>query len=204
MLTAVGDMVQAPRRLQPGNPEKGGTGEPVQTEHSPILRRQPAAPNDGEASRATIPTRPDRMDCRRSDLLERKRAEASVYQLTEAPGIVDEIAPSGSTSQTGTCYYFGGKMIKNEKGWVYTDRQGSIEKFYGVERPSAANGTEKFTRYLRDAETGLNYADQKHESQGTGRFMTPDRIAGNAADPGGWNRYAYAGSDPWGTRSGRL
>jgi RHS repeat-associated protein len=70
-------------------------------------------------------------------------------------------------------------MIKSEKGWVYTDRLGSIGKFYpyGVERPSAtANGTEKFTGYFRDAETGLDYADQRYESPGTGRFLTRGRI----------------------------
>jgi RHS repeat-associated protein len=90
-------------------------------------------------------------------------------------------------------------MIKSEKGWVYTDRLGSIGKFYpyGVERPSAtANGTEKFTGYFRDAETGLDYADQRYESPGTGRFLTPDRMGGNPADPGSWNKYAYTRGDP--------
>jgi hypothetical protein len=70
-----------------------------------------------------------------------------------------------SASQTGTCYYLGGKMIKNEKGWVYTDRLGSIGKFYSycVERPlAAANGTEKFTVFFRDAEPGPDYAGQRY------------------------------------------
>jgi hypothetical protein len=42
-----------------------------------------------------------------------------------------------------------------------TDRLGSIGKFYpwGQEKPSATqNGTEKFTGYFRDADTGLDYA----------------------------------------------
>jgi RHS repeat-associated protein len=123
----------------------------------------------------------------------------AVYQLTEDPGIVNQTAPSFSATQSGTCYYFGGKMIKSEKGWVYTDRLGSIGKFYpyGVERPSAtANGTEKFTGYFRDAETGLDYADQRYQSPGTGRFLTPDRMGGNPADPGSWNKYAYTRGDP--------
>ena len=29
-----------------------------------------------------------------------------------------------------------------------------------------------------------------------GRFMTPDRMSGNASDPGSWNKYAYVEGDP--------
>jgi hypothetical protein len=64
-------------------------------------------------------------------------------------------------------------MIKNEKGWVCADRLGSIRKFYpyGVERPSAtANDTQKFTGDFRNAETGLDYADQRYQSPETGRL----------------------------------
>ena len=74
---------------------------------------------------------------------------------------------------------------------------------YGQEKPSATtNGTEKFTGYFRDAETGLDYADQRFHNPGTGRFLTPDpyRAMGTgAADPktpGSWNKYAYAQGDP--------
>ncbi len=108
-------------------------------------------------------------------------------------------------SQTGTNYYFGSKLIKNASGYVGSDRLGSIGKYYpyGQEKPSATtNGTEKFTGYFRDAETGLDYADQRYHSPGTGRFMTADPYQangggnGNPRDPGSWNRYAYAGADP--------
>jgi RHS repeat-associated protein len=109
--------------------------------------------------------------------------------------------PQFYASQTGTYYYFGGRMVKNAQGWVYPDRLGSIGKFYpyGTERPSATtNGTEKFTGYLRDAETGLDYADQRYEQPGMGRFLTPDPYVASAtpSDPGGWNRYAYVAGDP--------
>src|SRR5205807_2796175 len=74
---------------------------------------------------------------------------------------------------------------------------------YGQERPSATtNGTEKFATYLRDNETGLDYADQRYHSPGTGRFLTADPYratstgASDPTDPGSWNRYAYVGSDP--------
>ncbi len=33
-------------------------------------------------------------------------------------------------TQTGTNYYFGGKLIKNSGGWVCTDRMGSNGKYY--------------------------------------------------------------------------
>ncbi|HZV06182.1 MAG TPA: RHS repeat-associated core domain-containing protein, partial [Gemmataceae bacterium] len=100
---------------------------------------------------------------------------------------------------TGTYYYFGGRMVKNASAWVYGDRLGSIGKYYpyGQERPSATQyGTEKFTGYLRDAETGLDYADQRYEQPGLGRFLTPDRVMGTPADPGSWNLYAYTCGDP--------
>ena len=104
-------------------------------------------------------------------------------------------------SQTGTNYYFGSKLIKNASGYVGSDRLGSIGKYYpyGQEKPSATtNGTEKFTGYFRDSETGLDYADQRYHDPGTGRFMTPDRYTNSAGptDPGSWNRYAYTRGDP--------
>ena len=102
-------------------------------------------------------------------------------------------------TQVGTYYYFGGRMIKNAGGYVYPDRLGSIGKFYpyGQERPSATqNGTEKFTGYLRDAETGLDYADQRYYQPGMGRFLTADRMRGDPKDPGSFNKYPYAGGDP--------
>ena len=106
-----------------------------------------------------------------------------------------------TASQTGTNYYFGRKLIKNAGGYVGADRLGSIGKFYpyGQEKPSATtNGTEKFTGYFRDAETGLDYADQRFHNPGTGRFMTPDNsgVAIAPMNPASWNRYAYGAGDP--------
>lgn len=97
--------------------------------------------------------------------------------------------------------YFGSRLISNSTGNVVTDRLGSVGKFYpwGQEKPSATtNGTEKFTGYFRDAETGLDYADQRYHQPGMGRFMAVDPYKSSAGprDPGSWNRYAYAGGDP--------
>jgi RHS repeat-associated protein len=70
---------------------------------------------------------------------------------------------------------------------------------YGQEKPSATtNGTEKFTGYFRDAETGLDYAVNRYHSPGTGRFLTVDPSGRSVrpSNPGSWNRYAYVTGDP--------
>ena len=123
------------------------------------------------------------------------------YNLTESPnsyyGTCDFSATAG-----GTDYYFGSRLIKNAGGYVYSDRLGSIGKFYpfGIERPSAtSNGKEKFTGYFRDSETGNDYAVNRYMTPGNGRFITPDPSKGafaNPANPGSWNLYAYTRGDP--------
>ncbi len=127
----------------------------------------------------------------------------ATYQLVSTPGqmVPTTIPPVLTANQTGTNYYFGSKLIKNASGYVGADRLGSIGKYYpyGQERPSATtNGTEKFTGYFRDAETGLDYADQRYHNPGTGRFLTADPYKNSAGptDPGSWNRYTYTGGDP--------
>jgi hypothetical protein len=79
-------------------------------------------------------------------------------------------------TQTGTWYYFAGKLIKNAPGYVHTDRLGSIGKFYpyGQERTATTDGKEKFALYFRDLETGLDYAVNRYEAPGQGRFLQAD------------------------------
>jgi RHS repeat-associated protein len=134
-----------------------------------------------------------------------KLAEYAVTATQGCCGGTDYyIAPQYYVTQTSTNYYFGSKLIKNGNGdnWVYSDRLGSIGKFYpyGIERtsPLPQNGTEKFTGYFRDAESGNDYAGQRYTSPGMGRFITPDRGTGGArpSNPGTWNLYAYSGGDP--------
>ncbi len=59
-------------------------------------------------------------------------------------------------------------------------------------------GGPRSSAYFRDAETGLDYAKNRYEQPGMGRFLTPDpyMASGGAQDPGSWNRYAYVGGDP--------
>jgi RHS repeat-associated protein len=60
--------------------------------------------------------------------------------------------------------------------------------------------------YFRDAETQLDYADQRYHQPGMGRFLTPDPFMGSEVPsiPGSWNRYAYVANDPinWNDPSG--
>src|SRR5579885_1476668 len=134
----------------------------------------------------------------------RMSANATLTNLSSAP-VSFGAGPSLIATQTGTWYYLGGKLIKNASGYVGADRLGSIGKYYpyGQERPSATqNGTEKFTGYLRDSETGLDYADQRYYQPGMGRFLTADPYMannggpGDPASPSSWNRYTYVAGDP--------
>jgi RHS repeat-associated protein len=56
----------------------------------------------------------------------------------------------------------------------------------------------KFTSYLRDAETGNDYAMERYYASRSGRFLTSD--PGNAGailqNPQTWNGYVYAANDP--------
>jgi RHS repeat-associated protein len=108
-------------------------------------------------------------------------------------------------TMTTSEYYFAGRLIKNGEGYLASDQLGSIGKFYpyGQEKPSATtNGTEKFTGYLRDSETGNDYAINRYHQPGMGRFLTvdPKRKSALPAIPGSWNRYAYVLGDPINSR----
>lgn len=103
--------------------------------------------------------------------------------------------------------YFAGRPASLAGVPVATDRLGSVrwngsgERFnyypYGDERGTTAQGREKFGTYFRDAD-GVDYADQRYYSSGTGRFTTPDPYMNSAGlgDPGSWNLYAYLPNDP--------
>jgi hypothetical protein len=55
-----------------------------------------------------------------------------------------------SATQTGSNYYFGGKLIKNAPGSVFSDRLGSVGKYYpyGTDKGSGnPSSGEKFTGY---------------------------------------------------------
>ena len=113
-----------------------------------------------------------------------------------------------------TLVWFGSKLLRDGKYAVIQDRLGSVRWRrdttnnqtetadyypYGQEKPSATtNDREKFATYLRDPESGLDYADQRYSNPGWGRFLTADpyQASAGAGQPGSWNRYAYVEGDP--------
>ena len=121
------------------------------------------------------------------------------YAVTQNYGI--GVTPAFYATQISLNYYFGKRLISNNNGWVYSDRLRSIGKFYpyGQEISTTTNGTEKFTGYFRDSETGNDYAVNRYAVPSSGRFITPDPSgarAVNPANPQSWNMYAYALGDP--------
>ena len=90
--------------------------------------------------------------------------------------------------------YFAGRLMG-------TDRLGGKAKTYpyGEEKSPATGANPKFATYDRDP-SGLDYAQNRYYSSTWGRFVTADpyQASGGAANPGSWNRYAYAGNDPAG------
>jgi RHS repeat-associated protein len=120
---------------------------------------------------------------------------------TFAVGVMNEGYSTAAVmlTQSGSWVWFGGKLVNGNQ-----DRLGSVGKYlpYGEDKPGAtgnpANGTVKFATYVRDAVTGIDYADQRWHAQGLGRFLTADPYQASAGpgDPGSWNRYGYVQADP--------
>src|SRR5690606_19471832 len=57
---------------------------------------------------------------------------------------------------------------------------------------------QKFTTYVRDAETNLDYAKARTSNYYLGRFTSPDPLlsSGRVEIPQSWNRYSYVLSNP--------
>jgi RHS repeat-associated protein len=110
-------------------------------------------------------------------------------------------------SSTGQWYLMGSKEDLYVAGRrvapsdrLGSDLTGGLKLMpYGEELqpPNVPNDRTKFATYHRDA-SGLDYADQRYYSPGTGRFMTSDPYfaSGGAGSPNSWNRFAYVEGDP--------
>ena len=62
--------------------------------------------------------------------------------------------------------------------------------------PAALADKHRFTGYERDAETGIDYAMNRHYVSANGRFMQPDVLSGSIGNPQSLNRYSYSLNDP--------
>ena len=115
-----------------------------------------------------------------------------------------------------TNYYLGGKLIATRKAevlnYVHQDNLGStsatsdntgtltstIKYFpYGVSRNSIGTlPTDKLFTGQRLDTTGLYYYGARYYDPGIGRFISPDTIVSDPANPQSLNRYSYALNNP--------
>jgi RHS repeat-associated protein len=118
-----------------------------------------------------------------------------VYAANNLLGMV-----TGSTSGSGgtTTYIYrdhlSPRLYVND-GPNVVGEQGT----YPFGEPWYSNNTTSnwvFTSYERDAESGNDNALARSYNSSEGRFMSPDPVRGNPANPRSWNRYAYALNDP--------
>ena len=134
-----------------------------------------------------------------------------IFKYSLTLGYDQNLQPTFIATRKETQIYFAGKLIGAASPGavspvtfeaVVTDRLGSVRVRgsqsmryfpYGQEITATANGQDKFGTYLRDASTGLDYADQRYYSPGFGKFLTADPYiaSGGAGEPGSWNLYAY-------------
>ncbi|MGH3088078.1 MAG: RHS repeat-associated core domain-containing protein, partial [Rubrobacteraceae bacterium] len=54
----------------------------------------------------------------------------------------------------------------------------------------------KFAAMERDASSANDYVHARYLGSSQGRFLSPDLLTGDPADPQSWNRYAYARNNP--------
>ena len=59
-----------------------------------------------------------------------------------------------------------------------------------------ADLTHRFTGHERDLQTGYDYMHFRFYGSNMGRFLKPDSVVANAADPQSWNLYAYVRNNP--------
>jgi len=70
---------------------------------------------------------------------------------------------------------------------------------YGMEMPPTYNPSGnkyQFTGHERDQDSGLDYMHFRYYGASLGRFMKPDNIGGNPANPQSWNLYSYVNGNP--------
>ncbi|MDM8550401.1 FG-GAP-like repeat-containing protein, partial [Desulfobacterales bacterium HSG2] len=115
-------------------------------------------------------------------------------------------------------YYYAGSILAAKqddtgKYWYHSDHLGSIRLMtdeqgqkvnqydysafgYTVAESGNAENARNFTGHLRDQETDLIYMGSRYYHPLLGRFVSPDTIVPDPANPQSLNRYAYAYNNP--------
>jgi RHS repeat-associated protein len=106
---------------------------------------------------------------------------------------------------TTTFSYYAVDHLGTVRGAVTVDAGGtetarSLHDYepYGLEIPpiEASLNTHRYTGQERDVETENDYMHFRFYGSNMGRFMKPDNISGNMANPQSWNLYSYVGNNP--------
>ena len=105
-------------------------------------------------------------------LIATEEAGASKYRRADHLSIRVTMAASGNVLNHSGHYRFG-KLIAG-----------------------ASDTSHKFTGLERDSESGLDHTWFRQYSSTTGRWLSPDPLAGSVLDPQSLNRYAYVLNDP--------
>jgi len=136
------------------------------------------------------------------------RAAASIIQL-------DPETEAASTTET-VYYTFGGTLIAERRAgvvsWIVTDHLGSpataintttgvvtrrLHDPYGTTRQDTGIGTDRaFTGQYQDPTTDLLFYNARYYDPLNGRFISPDSIVPNPANPQDLNRYSYVQNNP--------
>jgi RHS repeat-associated protein len=137
----------------------------------------------------------------------------SVYGLDGTLHYRDNITTGETTDYVRMGSHTVGRMDETDAfTWTHSDHLGSASAttdasgtilwresytpFGEVMEDPAANRDEAgFTGHIRDAATGLTYAQARYYNPVTARFLAPDPVGFASGGPGYFNRYAYTLND---------
>lgn len=109
-------------------------------------------------------------------------------------GVVPRVAAADVVEYIHTDPLGSPVAVTNASGVVI---ERTVYGAYGevINRPLA--GGPGYTGHVEDAETGLNYMQQRYYEPGIGRFLSVDPVTINSGTGGNFNRYRYANNNPY-------
>jgi len=109
----------------------------------------------------------------------------------------------GGTVSTNIGYYYHEDNLNSSTALSGSSgTQQEVNVYYPFGRQQVANPqanfklSRQFTGQIKDDETGLCYYNSRYYDPQLGRFIQPDTIIGDYANPQSYNRYAYCLNDP--------